>query len=76
MMRVMMEIAESGETYVTIETDDGAEPMTTGYMSAAEALDAVSEQVLVEESPEDMWEAEAAARVAPPMEDEMMEDMV
>jgi hypothetical protein len=75
MMMIMMEIADTGETTVSMQTDDGAEPTTMDFMSADEALSYVSEQVSPMESDEAMWDEEAAARAA---QDEMMmmEDMV
>ena len=69
--RITIDIADDGAAAVTMEMD-GAEPQMMNFPSAAEALDAVGQMLEGTESPDAMWQQEAAAREAPMTNDEEM----
>lgn len=69
---ITIEIADDGTAAVSM-MQDGAEPQMTEHASAEEALDAVERMLEGEtETPEAMWQQEAAAREAPMATDEEM----
>lgn len=71
-MTITIEIADDGTADVSM-MQDGAEPQMMTYQSADEALDAVESMIGGEaETPEAMWQQEAAAREAPMATDEEM----
>lgn len=69
---ITIEIADDGTAAVSM-MQDGAEPQMMDFPSADEALDAVEDMLGGEaETPEAMWQQEAAAREAPMATDEEM----
>ncbi len=71
--RITIDVADDGSVSVSAEMD-GAEPQMMQFGSVDEALESIEEMLGGEtETPEAMWQQEAAAREAPMMtEEEMM----
>lgn len=67
---ITIDIADDGTASVSM-MQDGGEPEMMEFASATEALDAVEQMLEGEtETPEAMWEQEAAAREAPMTEED------